>query len=310
MKYMVTGAAGFVGYRLVSELAAAGAEVVALDKLYLPALYSMGGSVKPVQMDLVDEHCLPNAVEGCSAIFHLAATRSIPLSLRSPEAVLRNNILSTLSVLEAARVAGVPRVVFASSSSVYGDTDQLPTPETAPLCPHSPYSASKAACEAMVLSYARSFGLHCTILRLFNVVGARRDADREFTEAVPRFISIALKGDSPVIHGDGTQSRDFVHVSDAVRGFVLAATADIPSGALYNIGSGVSHSLLDVVGMISAAVGSEMAPIFEPARPGDIRTTCADITHAARDLGYQPRVTLQEGIRLAVMEYRMRGISA
>ncbi len=309
MKFMVTGAAGFVGYRLVSELAASGAEVVALDRLYLPALYSMGKAVMPVQMDLVDEHCLPSSAEGCAAIFHLAATRSIPLSLRSPEAVLRNNLLSTLSVLEAARVARVPRVVFASSSSVYGDADQLPTPESAPLKPYSPYSASKAACESMVLSYARSFRLHCTILRLFNVVGARRDADKEFTEAVPRFINVVLSGGSPVIHGDGSQSRDFVHVSDVVRAFTLASTAEPPSGAIYNIGSGAAHSLLEVVGMIAQAVGRPSEPSFESARPGDIRTTCADIAAASRDLGYQPRVSLREAIKLAVMEYRMRGIA-
>ncbi|RKY21287.1 MAG: LPS biosynthesis protein WbpP [Planctomycetota bacterium] len=307
MRCLVTGAAGFVGERLALALAARGDGVVALD-LSFPADSPLrsASSVSLVEADVTDLPAVASACRGCSAVVHLAALRSVPASFDRPLETFRVNTHGTAVALEAARRAGCSRFVFASSSSVYGEPRILPTPETEPLAPRSPYAASKAAAERIVEGFAASYGIETVVLRFFNIYGPRRDLSSPFVEVVPRFLALVAEGRSPLVYGDGSAARDFLYVDDAVSACLAALDSPRAPGGTFNVGSGESRTVLEVLDLVCSVLGRRVEPRFEPPRPGDVRATLADLTAARSLLGYSPRFDLARGVRLTA---RLLGFS-
>jgi UDP-N-acetylglucosamine/UDP-N-acetyl-alpha-D-glucosaminouronate 4-epimerase len=303
MRTLVTGAAGFIGSRLSHRLVAEGHDVVGLDDLSEGRLDNLSDSpeVAFVEADLRDEDAVASAASGCDVIFHQAAKRSVPRSLLEPLLTTDVNVRGTLHVLEAARNAGA-RLVYASSSSVYGDQETLPLHEGMLPAPKSPYAASKLADEAFAIAYHRSLHVATVGLRYFNVYGPRQDPKSEYAAVVPRFITACLTGARPVIHGDGEQSRDFAFVDDVVEANVLAARApDAALGRAFNVGGGGEptsvNRLLEIVAELTGAIPD---PIREPAREGDMRATQADLGQVGEALGLEPSVDIREGLRRTV----------
>jgi nucleoside-diphosphate-sugar epimerase len=241
---------------------------------------------------------LAEALEGCRTIFHLAALGSVPRSIDEPERTWVVNATGTLRVLEAARARGVPRVVFAASSSAYGETERLPKVEGMPPSPHSPYAASKIAGEQLMEAWGHTFGLQTVSLRYFNVFGPRQPAASAYAAVVPRFCAAIASGQRPVVYGDGGQTRDFTYVSNAVLATMQAGSAEnLPPGVVINVGSGRRMSVSDLAGEIAGAFGRpDLSPHHEPARSGDVRHSLADITRARDLLGYRPIASVEEGL--------------
>ncbi|HEX9890463.1 MAG TPA: NAD-dependent epimerase/dehydratase family protein, partial [Actinomycetota bacterium] len=251
--------------------------------------------------DIRDAGAVAGAMDGAEAVFHMAALGSVSRSLEDPLRSHGVNVDGTLRVLEEARRSGVRRVVYASSSSVYGDTPILPKHEDMPPSPRSPYAASKLAAEAYVRAYATSFGLQTVSLRFFNVFGPRQDPASEYAAVIPRFVTAMSRGERPVLFGDGAQTRDFTYVDNVVHACLLAARAGPDAvGRAYNVGCGERISLLQLVEGLNRALGTSLQPAHADPRPGDVRHSLADVTAAARDLGYRPSVTVQEGLARTV----------
>lgn len=300
MKACVTGGAGFIGSHLVDRLLAAGHEVVVLDNLSTGTRESLGlprPRLSLVEGDVRDPAAVAAAVAGCEVVFHQAALAAVARSVESPAEVHDVNVLGTFHVLEACRRAGVRRVVFASSSSVYGDTPMLPKREDAPLRPRSPYAATKAAAEGLMLAWQATYGLETVVLRYFNVYGPRQSPLSRYAAVVPRFVAAVRAGQAPVIYGDGQQARDFTWVGDVVHALELAATAPgaVAAGPI-NIGGGERVSILALAQRVARAARREVAPRHEPERPGDVRDSLADTTRARATLGWQPSTSLDEGL--------------
>jgi UDP-glucose 4-epimerase len=304
MRTCVTGGAGFIGSNLVDRLVADGHEVVVLDDLSTGTranLAKSADSIRFVEGDLRDPAAVATAVAGCEVVYHMAALASVQRSVDDPAVVTDVNVGGTLHLLIGARDAGVRRVVFASSSSIYGDTPVLPKDESMPTSPLSPYAASKVAGEAYLLAFDASYGLEGVALRYFNVYGPRQSATSQYAAVIPLFIDAMRSGRAPVIHGDGGQTRDFTYVGDVVDALVLAATAPDARGNVMNIGGGGQRiSILDLATSIAEALGFEGEPIHEPARVGDVRDSLADISRARALLGWEPRTALREGIAQTV----------
>jgi UDP-glucose 4-epimerase len=235
-------------------------------------------------------------------VFHLAAIPSVPVSMEEPERTTAVNIRGTVNVLEAARRAGVKRVVLACSCAAYGDGPEQPKREALPPRPMSPYAAQKVACELLGQTWTRARGLPCVALRFFNVYGPRQDPNSDYAAAIPRFATRLLAGQPPIVFGDGLQTRDFVHVSDVVRGSLLAARSETAPGEVINVASGRSSSLVDLIGRLQKIVGSAVLIEHQAPRAGDLRESSADISKARWLLGYEPRVSLEEGLA-GVVEY-------
>ena len=303
MRTLVTGAAGFIGSRLCHRLVAEGHDVVGFDDLSEGRLDNLSDSpeVAFVEADLREGQAVAGAAAGCDVIFHQAAKRSVPRSLLEPLLYTDVNVGGTMNVLEAARAVGA-RVVYASSSSVYGDQETLPLHEGMLPAPKSPYAASKLADEAFAVAYHRSLGLPSVGLRYFNVYGPRQDPKSEYAAVVPRFISACLTGGRPVIHGDGEQSRDFAFVDDVVEANVLAARApDVALGRAFNVGGGGKPtSVNELLAIVAELTGAKPDPIHEPAREGDMRATQSDLTRIKAVLGLEPSVDIREGLRRTV----------
>ncbi|MFL5766706.1 MAG: NAD-dependent epimerase/dehydratase family protein [Actinomycetota bacterium] len=303
MRTLVTGAAGFIGSRLCHRLVEDGHDVVGFDDLSEGRLDNLSDSpeVAFVEADLREEEAVARAATGCDVIFHQAAKRSVPRSLVEPLLTTDVNVRGTLNVLEAARGSGA-RVVYASSSSVYGDQETLPLHEGMLPAPKSPYAASKLADEAFAVAYHGSLDLPTVGLRYFNVYGPRQDPKSEYAAVVPRFITACLTGARPVIHGDGKQSRDFAFVDDIVQANVLAARASEDAfGRAFNVGGGGEPtSINNLLGIIAELTGATPDPIHEPAREGDMRATQSDLTRARNVLGLEPSVDIREGLRRTV----------
>jgi UDP-glucose 4-epimerase len=300
---LVTGGAGFIGSHLVDALVDLGARVRVIDDLSNGrreniAAHLEHGRVMFVQASILNEGALARAAEGCSVVFHQAALGSVPASVERPLVYHDVNGTGTVRVLEAARRAGAKRFVYASSSSVYGDSPALPKIESMLPAPMSPYAASKLAGEHWVRAYAGCYGVSGVSLRYFNVFGARQRPDSQYAAVVPAFIAAARADRPPIIHGDGLQSRDFTHVANVVHANLLAGAIDRDlRGEAVNIACGERITLLELLEAIQSHAGSNAAPDFRPPRAGDVRHSQADIS-AARDLlGFDPVMPFGEGLR-------------
>ena len=304
---LVTGGAGFIGSHVAERLVKEGHTVRVVDNLSTGSetnLEHLRGDLELLVGDLRDPATCRAACAGVELVFHLAALPSVPRSMADPWGSHDHNVNGTLQLLLAARDAGVRRVVYSSSSSVYGDTPVLPKVETSEPLPRSPYAAAKLSGEQSVLAYARSGMLEGVALRYFNVFGPYQDPKSEYAAVIPRFVTCALQGTQPTIFGDGEQSRDFCFIDNAVEANLLACTAPGAAGKVFNVACGVRTTLLEVVKTIGKIVGKDVVAKHEPARPGDIKHSLADITAAKTILGYTGGVSFEEGLKRTVEWYR------
>ena len=311
MKVLVTGGAGFIGSNLVVRLVGEGHGVRVLDDLCTGYRDNVPDGVELVVGDVSDETITRSAMDGVEIVFHQAARRSVVGSVEQPLRTDTANVHGTLGVLEAARLAGVRRVVSASSSSVYGGAAQLPTPESAPLTPRSPYAVSKLAGEHYCRVYTELHGLETVSLRYFNIYGPRQRPDSAYAAVIPLFIEALADGRRPTVYGDGGQSRDFTFIDDAVAANIAAATAPAPacSGKAYNVAGGRRYSLLDLLAFLGTIQSVVADPEFTDPRPGDVRHSEADISAAVADLGYRPAVDFETGLGRTVEWFRDRVVS-
>jgi UDP-glucose 4-epimerase len=299
----VTGGAGFIGSHLCDGLLAAGWAVRVLDDFSSGResnVAHLSERIELVRGDLADPPTAARAMQGIEVVFHQGAVPSVPRSVAEPLRTNRANLDGTLNVLECARQGGVRRVVFAASSSAYGDTEVLPKVESMPANPLSPYALQKYGGEVYCRLYHQLYGLETVALRYFNVFGPRQDPKSEYAAVVPRFATACLRGEPARINGDGGQSRDFTFVADAVRANLLAADASKAPGHVVNVAGGRRISLLELLAALQAITGSSVAPVHGPARAGDVRHSQADLGRARELLGFEPAVSLEEGLRRTV----------
>ena len=298
---LVTGGAGFIGSHLVEALVRQGAAVTVLDDLSNGCeenLSSVRGSIRFVRGSILDEAVVQEAMSGCSVVFHEAALGSVPRSVETPELYHRTNTTGTMMVLEAARREGVKRLVYAASSSAYGDQRELPKIESMRPDPRSPYAYTKLAGEHIVRSWALSYGIQALSLRYFNVFGPRQRADSQYAAVIPRWADALRRNESPVVYGDGLQTRDFTHVANVVHANILAATTtNTLQGEVINVGCGGRYTLLHLLKVMSDALGATVAPTHVPTRAGDVRDSEASIQLAHDLIGYLPVLAFEEGLR-------------
>jgi UDP-glucose 4-epimerase len=300
---LVTGGGGFIGSHVVERLVSRGDRVRVLDNFATGNRDSLArflDDIDLVEGDIQSYERVSNAVRGCELVFHLAALPSVPRSVQDPLTSNATNVIGTLNLLLAARDAGVRRVIYASSSSVYGANAELPKREASLPLPMAPYAVSKLAGEGYCRSFTRVYGLETVALRYFNVYGPRQDPLSAYAAVIPRFIDAFLAGRRPVIYGDGEQSRDFTYVDDVVDANMRAATAEAVAGEAFNVARGRRVSLNEIVAILRDLTGRELEPIHADPRPGDVRDSEADISHAEQLLGYAPRTDLLEGLRLTI----------
>jgi len=305
---LVTGGAGFIGSHLTHALLQAGARVRVLDNLSTGFSANLsafeGSSLEILEGDASHRETVERAMDGVDYLFHQAAMDSVPRSIREPALCHAWCTTSTVELLHAASKAGVKRLVLASTSAAYGDSPFVSKRETDAVAPLSPYAAAKLAAEAYCRAFVTSFSMETVILRYFNVFGPRQDPQSEYSAVIPRFVSMILSGNQPIIYGDGEQSRDFVYVGDVANANLLAATTPGISGRTFNIGRGERTSLLELLTKLSEILGKPITPIHEPARVGDIRDSLADINQARSILGFEPKVSIYEGLAQSVDYYR------
>jgi UDP-glucose 4-epimerase len=297
---VVTGGAGFIGSNLVDALLGAGHEVRVLDNFstgHRANLAHVLDDVELVEGDLRSYERVAYAVRGAEVVFHQGALPSVPRSVQDPITSSEVNVGGTLNVLLAARDAGVRRVVFASSSSIYGDLPGLPRVETLPVAPSAPYAVSKLAAEHYCHVAHKVYGLETVSLRYFNVFGARQDPNSHYSAVIPKFISAIVAGRAPTIFGDGQQMRDFTHISNVVRANLLAADAPGAVGLPVNVATGGSHSLLELVALLGLLLRRDVVAEHAPPRLGDVERSWASIDRAREVLGFEPEVGFEEGLR-------------
>jgi nucleoside-diphosphate-sugar epimerase len=301
----VTGGAGFIGSHLCAGLAEVGADVAVIDDLSTGRASNLPAGARLVEGSILDARALADACDGATVVFHLAAHTSVPRSMEEPAGCFEVNATGTLEVLEAARAAGAGRVVFASSSSVYGDQPAQPKVETMSPDPRSPYAASKLAGEMLLATWARAFGLSSVSLRYFNIFGPRQRPDSPYAAVIPRFAEALLAGRAATIYGDGLQTRDFTPVANAVHANLLAgACPDDLDGEPLNVACGVSCTVLELADAVAAALGLEPRLEHAPARAGDVLHSRASIDAARARLGYEPLVGFEAGLAETVAWYR------
>jgi nucleoside-diphosphate-sugar epimerase len=299
--HVVTGGAGFIGSSIVEALLKAGDTVRIVDDFSTGRrenLEGLPGRFELFEADICDAETMGRAVRGAEVVFHQAAIPSVARSVDDPQTSMKAGVLGTTVVLDAARRAGVKRVVFAASSATYGDTPTLPKVETMAPNPLSPYAVSKLTGEHLMRVFAQLYGLETVCLRYFNVFGPRQDPKSEYAAVVPKFITAALRKERPIVFGDGEQTRDFCYVDNAVAANLLAAsTAKKLSGEVVNIACHARTSLNQLLGFVGELAGVRLDPEYRATRPGDVRDSLADIAAARALLGYEPTIDVREGLR-------------
>jgi UDP-glucose 4-epimerase len=304
---LVTGGAGFIGSHLVDALTAADLRVRVLDDFSTGKRENLGSSSRRIELvegSVTDPAVIKDAMVGVDCVFHLAALASVQRSVEDPARTHEVCATGTLRVLDAARQAGVRRVVYAASSSAYGDASGAIRREDDPLVPLSPYAAAKLAGEHYCQAFTITYGLETVRLRFFNIFGPRQDASSPYSGVIALFVEAMSASRAPTIFGDGQQSRDFTYVSDAVQALVHASEPRAAVGNVYNFGTGVGTNLLQLVEHLNRLLGTKIVAKHGPERIGDVRHSQADISRARRDLGYEPRVSFEEGLRLTLESHR------
>jgi len=308
-KYLITGGAGFIGSNLARFLLQRGHQVVILDNFSTGKhenLVDIRDRITLIEGDIRDRSSVNQAIEDCCAVFHQGALGSVPRSISDPVTSHDVNVNGTITVLESAREHGVKRVVFASSSSAYGDQPVSPKQEDMPVQPISPYASSKVAGEAYMQAYASVFGMETVSLRYFNVFGPRQDPLGAYAAVIPAFISKLLKSESPIVFGDGEQSRDFCFIENVCQANWLAANAPAENcdGKPINIACFESVSLNQILQKLQQLLSTNIATVYQPVRIGDVRHSLADISRAKTKIGYEPLVRFDEGLEKAISWYR------
>ena len=299
VNYLVTGGAGFIGSGIVSALVARGERVRVLDDLSTGKEANLApyrDRVEFIKGDIRDERACAAAMKGVRFVLHQAALRSVPRSVDDPLSTDEVNVHGSLVVLQAARAAGVTRLVYASSSSVYGDNPALPKVESMTPMPRSPYAVSKLTAEYYCRVYAQTFGLSTVSLRYFNVYGPGQDPMSQYAAVIPLFMDALKHGRAATIHGDGEQSRDFTYIDDCVQANLLACATPNIDGEVFNIAYGAKTSINQIYAHLSTLMGRQIQPRYEPPRAGDVRHTLADLTRARDRLGYRPTTEIAAGL--------------
>ncbi|MCI0641943.1 MAG: SDR family oxidoreductase [Gemmataceae bacterium] len=307
---LVTGGAGFIGSHLVDALLASGARVRVLDDLRTGKrenLRHVEGRIEFIEGSVTSSESVRRAMDGIACVFHLAALPSVQRSVEDPVTTHEVCATGTLQVLNAARLAKVRRVVYAASSSAYGDTPGTIRRENDSTSPMSPYATAKLAGEHYCKSFTQVYGLETVRLRFFNIFGPRQNPFSPYSGVIPLFIAAMSDGKPPTIQGDGLQSRDFTYVENAVQAVQKASTAPAAVGKVYNIGNGGTVTLLELVAVLNDLLGATLQPVFGPPRKGDVRFSQADISAAQSDLGYSPKITFKEGVRRTLEAFLQEG---
>ena len=305
--YLVTGGAGFIGSHLATALVERGDRVRVLDNLstgHRANLAHLASRLELIEGDITDAALVARAVEGVDCVFHEAALASVPRSVEAPLDTNAACVTGTVTLLDAARRAGVRRLVYAGSSSAYGEQPTSPKYETDLPAPISPYGAAKLAAEYYCQAFAATYGFETVVLRYFNVFGPRQDPNSPYSAVIPLFLCAMLAGKRPTVYGDGHQSRDFTYVENVVHANLLAADAANVTGRVLNVANGRATSLLDLLKQLNELLGTSIEPIHAPPRPGDIRESLADISAANTLLGYKPPVSFEDGLKRSIDYYR------
>jgi nucleoside-diphosphate-sugar epimerase len=298
-KVLVTGGGGFIGSHLVERLLRDGNQVRVLDNFatgHRANLSEVDTEIELIEGDIQSYERVHNAVRGCEVVFHLAALPSVPRSIQDPLTSTATNVTGTLNVLLAARDEAVRRVVFASSSSVYGPQSEYPQREDVAARPISPYAVSKLAAEGYCRAFTQVYGLETVAVRYFNVFGPRQDPRSQYAAVIPKFITSALTGEAPVIYGDGEQSRDFTYIDNTVDGTLLASTAKGVAGETFNLACGEETTLNQLVRHIGEISGKPVEATYAEGKPGDLRRSLADISRAREALRYEPAIDVRAGL--------------
>ncbi len=306
MKFLVTGGAGFIGSHIVEELVRREKRVRVLDNFSTGKKENIAPFLEEIELiegDIRDPEIVKKAVKEIDYVLHQAALPSVPRSIKDPITTNEVNVLGTLNILMAAKEAGAKKIVYASSSSVYGDTPNLPKREDTVTSPLSPYALSKLAAEEYSKLFSSLYGLEAIILRYFNVFGPRQDPTSQYAAVIPKFIASMLKGERPTIYGDGEQSRDFTYVSNVVSANLLAITSKIKEG-VFNIACGKRITVNELVKSLNRIMDTDIEPLHTNPRPGDVRHSQADISKAKKVLGYRIEVDFEEGLRKTVERFR------
>ena len=307
MRILVTGGAGFIGSNIVEELIRRGEKVRVLDNFSTGRRENIEPFLKNIELiegDIRDYQLVVKAMRGIEVVIHEAALPSVPRSIKDPLTTCEVNVRGTLNILQAAKNAGVKRVVFASSSSVYGESEILPKREDIPPNPLSPYAVSKLAGEKYCQVFQSIYNLSTVCLRYFNVFGPRQDPASPYAAVIPRFISLALEGKPLEIHGDGLQSRDFTYVRNVVQATILAAQGDKNVEGVINVACGEKYSVLDIVRALERILKKKVKVYHTEPRKGDVRESLADITRAKKILGYRVEVRFEEGLERTVEYFK------
>ncbi len=307
MSYLVTGGAGFIGSHIATALVQRGEQVRVLDNLNTGRIENLAhieDKVEFIEGDLLDRAAVERAVEGIEVVYHQAALASVPRSVAKPMDTHAACVTGTLNVLDCSRLADVRRVIYAGSSSAYGDQPFSSKREQDLPAPLSPYAAAKLAGESYCRAFTTTYGLETVVIRYFNVFGPRQDPNGEYSAVIPKFVAIMLAGNRPTIFGDGHQSRDFTFIDNVIQGNLAAADATGAAGQVFNVACGRQYSLLELIDAINRILGTQIEPIFEEARLGDVRESLADISTARKVLSYEPQVDFDEGLQRSIAYYR------
>ena len=306
--YLVTGIGGFIGSNLAHSLVSRGEKVRGIDNFCHGRRENLDGIAQKIDLreaDIADDAAIRSACSGVDYVLHQAALGSVPRSIADPVGSNHANVVGTLKMLQAAREAGVKRVVYASSSSVYGDTPTLPKHEGMPPNPISPYAVAKLASEYYMTSFYRCYGLETVCLRYFNIFGPRQDPTSPYSGVLAKFITQMLKGEQPTIFGDGKQSRDFTYIDNAVSANLLAAKAPAQAaGQVFNVATGTRADLNETFQLLKKITGFKGEVKYGPDRAGDVKHSLADLSRTEKYLGYKPLVNFEEGLRRTVEWYR------